>query len=80
VQSNVASATLATLALLNVIDWADKVVDDLHTMTWNKVRYKTCPDGNIDYSVPVYDKFQTQIRQSQIYYQRQCFGSNCSPS
>lgn len=55
-QSNVASATLATLAILNVIDWADKVVDDLPTMTWNKVRYKTCPDGNIDYSVPVYDK------------------------
>jgi hypothetical protein len=55
VQSNIASTPLATLALLNVIEWANKVVDDLHTMTWKKVGNKTCPDSTVDYSAPVYD-------------------------
>lgn len=44
----------AALALFNVIDWANRVVDDLYALKWKIVGYETNPDGTIDYSSPVY--------------------------
>jgi hypothetical protein len=30
-------------------------VDDLYALKWKVVGYETKPDGNVDYSSPVYD-------------------------
>ncbi len=54
-EGDVADAPPAALALFNVIDWANRVVDDLYTLKWKVVGYETKPDGNVDYSSPVYD-------------------------
>jgi hypothetical protein len=54
-EGDVADAPPAALALFNVIDWANKVVDDLYALKWKVVGYETKPDGNVDYSSPVYD-------------------------
>jgi hypothetical protein len=50
-----ANSPSATSALYNVIGWAHKVVDDLCTLKWKVVGYKTNPDGTMDYNAPVYD-------------------------
>jgi hypothetical protein len=43
-------------ALYNVVDWAHKVVNELHSIQWKVVGYETKPDGSVDLSEPVHDK------------------------
>jgi hypothetical protein len=54
-ESDTVDLRMARSALHNVLDWANQVASNLHSMEWNVMGYETNPNGTIDYSTPIYD-------------------------
>ncbi len=44
-----------SMALHNVLDWANQVVSNLQAIQWRAIGYETNPNGTIDYSSLIFD-------------------------
>lgn len=54
-ESDTVDLRMARSALHNVLDWANQVVSNLHSIEWNVMGYETNCNGTIDYSTPIFN-------------------------